>query len=876
VEPLDIRTAAESGRWPFVGRRGELAALRRVLTAPRRGPAGAIVVGPPGIGKSRLVREAVARNQPTDERPLHVRGLKTNRSVPLGALAAIGGPGELVAPDGAAPRVVVLDDADLLDEMSALVLGQHAAEGRIRLLATVRTAAGLPELLGALLADGTLERISLDPLGAADVARLLTAVLGDAVSPAALREIARLGAGVPLFIRELVLDALSAGTLRRVDGSWRLDRATARSGSLAELLDARLAGIGAAERVALELVAMAEPVGLRLLLELVDTPVVGSLERRGLLDVDRDDRRLPVRICHPLYAELISRSTPVSARIAYARQLSDALAATGLRRGQDLLRWAAWRLEAGCPVERDKIVAAARYAAASGADTSLRERLAAAAFDNTSAVGEGMLLYRVLIESGRFQAADELLNTLERLARSPGEHAAIAVARAYRVSWSATGGIDQGLAILAETAATVGDPAQAALLAAHRGTLLAAAGRFDAAIRLLEPLLAAPWPQVRRLAAAGGALAYPVVGGFRAALSAFSLVLAKPDAQDGDKNEGERADPSLTGFAALTRCTFGDPGGAVAFGRDAAEQAVERGDAVGQAWAGAGLAAIHLTVGALRDAAVHAAEAARLFQALHNPNGELWSLATGLAAASQRGAHDDARRLAAAVEATPVPPHLRALGAEVIRALAWYDAAQGDHVAARDRLWRAAESWVADGMTATVVLGALELFRFDHQAAAADLIERVAVPSDWPLGQCVRQLIEAAGKAAALRDAAQSFSVLGFTLYAAEAYAAAAIAAADLGSSAEASRFSAQARTLAAECGAATPLLTRLGRPRGLTAREHQIAGCAAQGLSNRQIADRLRLSERTVENHLARAYAKLGLTSRTELAGALRGTLSE
>lgn len=888
VEPFADRTAADPQRWPFVGRRGELAALRRVLT--RRGTAGAVVVGPAGIGKSRLVREAVAQAQTQlraagGRAPVFLRGLKANHSVPFGALGALGGPGALSVPaptsasepiPAGAARIVVVDDADLLDEVSALVIGRQAAEGGVRLLATVRAADDLPEMLGALLADGTLERFDLDPLGSADVARLLNAVLGDEISPAAVREIARLGAGVPLFVRELVLDALSAGTLHRADSGWRLERIAARSGGLAELLEARLAGIGAAERAALELVAMTEPVGLRLLMQLADTAVVGSLERRGLLDVDRDDRRLPVRICHPLYAELISRSTPASARIDYARRLANALEATGLRRTGDLLRWGQWRLEAGGtePLDQGRLVAAARYAAASGADTGLRERLAAAAFDSTGTIGEGLLLYRAMTESGRFEAAGELLDRLERQAQSQGDRAAVAVARAYRISW-ATGRIDQGLAILADVAGTVADPEAAAQLAAHRGMLLGAAGRFDDAIRLVEPLLTAPWPKARSLAATGAAFAYPIVARFEEALAAFSIALAEHDVHGhrGYQNidESERADPSLIGFAALTRCLIGEPAQAAAFARAALEQAVGRGDAAGQAWASAGLATVHLAVGELRDASVQAAEAARLFHALHDPNGRLWCLATGLSAASQRGAHDEAQRLAAAVTAIPMPPHLRALSTEVVRALAWYDASRGDYAAARDRLSEEAESWADDGMIATVALGAFELFRLGYPASAAHLMERVEIPEDWPSGRCIRQLIDAAGKPAALREAARSFAELGFTLYAAEAHAAAALAAADVGAVADASRSTAQARTLAAECGAVTPLLTRLGRPRGLTAREHEIAGCAAQGLSNRQIADRLRLSERTVENHLGRAYAKLGLSGRAELREALR-----
>jgi DNA-binding CsgD family transcriptional regulator len=55
-----------------------------------------------------------------------------------------------------------------------------------------------------------------------------------------------------------------------------------------------------------------------------------------------------------------------------------------------------------------------------------------------------------------------------------------------------------------------------------------------------------------------------------------------------------------------------------------------------------------------------------------------------------------------------------------------------------------------------------------------------------------------------------------------------------------------------------------------LTAQELQIAQLAAQGLSNREIGQRLYLSHRTVGTHLYRAFPKLGITSRGELAVAL------
>jgi DNA-binding NarL/FixJ family response regulator len=60
------------------------------------------------------------------------------------------------------------------------------------------------------------------------------------------------------------------------------------------------------------------------------------------------------------------------------------------------------------------------------------------------------------------------------------------------------------------------------------------------------------------------------------------------------------------------------------------------------------------------------------------------------------------------------------------------------------------------------------------------------------------------------------------------------------------------------------------GGPTALTAQEAQIAQLAASGLSNKQIAERLYLSHRTVGAHLYRIFPKLGVTSRAGLRDAL------
>lgn len=61
-----------------------------------------------------------------------------------------------------------------------------------------------------------------------------------------------------------------------------------------------------------------------------------------------------------------------------------------------------------------------------------------------------------------------------------------------------------------------------------------------------------------------------------------------------------------------------------------------------------------------------------------------------------------------------------------------------------------------------------------------------------------------------------------------------------------------------------------------LTPSELRVAQLASGGQTNRQIAQVLFVTQRTVENHLTSAYAKLGISSRPQLAAALAGAHSK
>ena len=123
----------------------------------------------------------------------------------------------------------------------------------------------------------------------------------------------------------------------------------------------------------------------------------------------------------------------------------------------------------------------------------------------------------------------------------------------------------------------------------------------------------------------------------------------------------------------------------------------------------------------------------------------------------------------------------------------------------------------------------------------------------------------------AQRDVIDRYEAIDVLMIAAEAAAE----LADMHRARAESRLATAAQQRSAELaaragGLRTPALARGEGIEPLTAREREVALLAAAGRSSRDIGDRLGMSTRTVDTHLARVYRKLGIAGRSDLATAL------
>jgi DNA-binding CsgD family transcriptional regulator len=168
-----------------------------------------------------------------------------------------------------------------------------------------------------------------------------------------------------------------------------------------------------------------------------------------------------------------------------------------------------------------------------------------------------------------------------------------------------------------------------------------------------------------------------------------------------------------------------------------------------------------------------------------------------------------------------------------------------------------------------------ELLRLDRVDEVVDRLVEIAAAGQGSqleaMGLHARGLT--AGDADVLAEAAALFSAGGFNLYASEAYAHASDAARRAGDQRGATRLLGLAAEERQQCDVVVTQapIVDVG-PVALTRREREIAMLAAQGLASKEIGERLFISRRTAENHLAKVYDKLGVRTRAELARVMDG----
>jgi DNA-binding NarL/FixJ family response regulator len=217
--------------------------------------------------------------------------------------------------------------------------------------------------------------------------------------------------------------------------------------------------------------------------------------------------------------------------------------------------------------------------------------------------------------------------------------------------------------------------------------------------------------------------------------------------------------------------------------------------------------------------------------------------------------------------------HCAVFEPEFLLAEAWQAAADGRVSQATDRALRAASVAAGMGQRAMEAQSLHTAVRLGRAGQVAGRLRQLASQVDGPLVAVFSAHAAAAAASAgeSLDEVATEFEAMGARLLATDAAAHAAAAHQRVGDRRRAAASTARAASLARACEMIrTPALEQLA-PRPLTTREGEVASLVVQGMKNQAIAERLVLSVRTVEAHLANAYAKLGISSRAELGRALR-----
>jgi DNA-binding CsgD family transcriptional regulator len=904
----------------LLGRTRERAALDRLVESARDGYGGALVVhGEPGVGKTALLDDSVEKA--ASLRIIRSAGVESEMELPFAAVQQLCAPIQSLAErlpraqrepldiafgqrSGPAPNpflvalavlgllseaarerglLCVIDDAHWLDRASAQALGFAARRLAVERIAMVFAARDVgPALRG-------LPEVLVEALGHRDSRALLESVLPAAMDDQVLERLIVETRGNPLAMMELPRGLTSS----QLAGGFGLPAAGPMHAGIEESFRRRVAALPHDARV-LVLIAASDPTGdARLVWRAaarlgIPESAAFEAEVSGLIAF-----RPRVAFRHPLVRSAVYRSADAVERVAVHRALAEA---TDPEIDPDRRAW--HRAQAAIVPDEDVAAdlerSAARAQARGGfaAAAAFLERSAALTVEPASRAGRGLAAARAKYEAGAIDEAVALVDVAELGPLDEVQRAQAEVLHA-RIAFATNRGSDAPPLLLA--AARRLEPLDVPLAretyldaltaALFTGRLAGAADtRLVANAALAAPPAAAPRPVDLLLDGLATLIAEGPTAGtprLRQALAAFARRDLEPaealrwrwlagrsagfiweyEAWDlltahhirAARDAGMLAElPLALNTRAGVYLLAGDTGAAAALVNEADALAMATGDGIGPRYGALALAAhlgrddelmklvpaatedflargeglgitamnwltamLNNSVGRYDEAFAAATEATRI-------PGEVWFSTFArvelVEAACRSGRHDEGAQaldaLSASTRASATP---WALGVEArSRALL----AQADEA---EPLYREA------------------IERLEPTALRLDLARSHLVFGEWLRREGRR--IDARNE---LRTAYELFTDFGLAAFAERARV-----------ELEATGEHARKRTVAT--------LDQL------TPQEEQISRLAGQGHTNREIAAQLFISPSTVEYHLRKAFRKLDVTSRTQLANKLR-----
>lgn len=852
---------------------------------------GVIVAGGPGSGRTAFASALADTARRRGNAPLWIAATESLRELPFGAfgwmlgrtantaartdaLATIGS--GLRFHDGATPTTLIVDDAHLLDEHSADAVLQAVSTRAVGVVLTVDAGAKLPTGVARLANDGFVSAIELKPFDRIEIARVITELLSGEPAPSTVELLLRWSGGVAATLGAIVETGRREDRFVPIQGQWWWVGEAPAPDVVTERIDRRLTELDPLSADALAAVAIAEWMTAGELERLHGSTALVQLEDAGLIETRDDGMQLVVRCAGGLVAQtVVGRLAPLRARELSRRCLA-MLAAPAA--ADELVRAARLSIHAGPahPIDPSTDLMLRAGSMLRLSEPSVAHRLVEAGHRWSPSVDSQVGLLFDLLEHGDVEGASVALEAATRSIEARGtieiEQERVRLTEAeFAVELFGRRDARAAREVVEAARGCAGTGAYRAALDSMEAQSYMMSARPDRTRPIAQRVLDGPDASPKAKLRAGIALSTTMMlAGETEAARRLAVALLDQARQSNAVMptaagmlqaqlafiqlwRGEMA-PLLAAHPATGRWPAPPAGG----GCDDAD-----GSSPTFTWALLAGIVAHLrgehseAVGRLREAVVQQSSGRGIFQA----EAHAW-LAVALCDSGDRTEADAVMRTYPE-RCLTVLPGLSSWAHGVI-ACAAGRLEDGEHL-----LRSAADEAAAVGAS---LCEARYLVELAERCDSGRVTVRLAALADdidaWLLQLLCRSAVARSdGDIDTLLTTASQLAERGFAVRAATI-------ARDAERLARAEGNTQQARSAARirrrRSRTADAAIVGSGAVARLTRREAEVAGLAAGGLTDRQIAARLVVSVRTVESHLASSYRKLDVASRTDLSIAL------